>query len=485
VRTVAWIPEDEPGYRPKRREAPGEAPADPDSEAVLENDEEEDLWTGEAFGGGDADLAALGEGELPAAPSAGETTFSPEPGADLGGGPGGDGLPAGGSRVVKVIGYIPGSPLDKETIAGFLGRSRITGLDSGFLELREPSTNEVLYLKTTFDRSLQREAEKWVAAAGALDAALVVMDPLDGRVLALAGRESSSDANPAVAGSFPAASVFKIVTAARAMDLNGYDRNSYVLFDGGRHTLFRSNVVKEPDSGRHKATLEEGFAHSINSVFGKLGIYTLGPEELRQAAELFRFNSPIIFEMEVAPSSFVLEDKEDSFLLAELASGYNRTTKASPLHAAMLAAAVYNEGRMMEPFFVEEATDGRGSSLYRGAPRSLGEAVSAETARELLVLMRAAVYEGTGRKRFFDALTHPVLKDLELGGKSGTINDTEGNSVDWFVALSKIRGKDGKEARPLAVAAVIVHNGRVRLSSQELARRAVLNYYKSGRSPGV
>jgi cell division protein FtsI/penicillin-binding protein 2 len=271
--------------------------------------------------------------------------------------------------------------------------------------------------------------------------------------------------------------VFKIVTAAAAVERNGYGEGDYVLFDGGRHTLYKGNVLKEPDVGRHKATLREGFAHSINSVFGKLGVYTVGPDGLREAAESFLFNSPIIFEMEVTPSSFVVGDREDSFLLAGLASGYNRTTKASPLHAAMLVAAVHNGGVVMEPWFVGEVTDGQGRSLYRGAPKELGRVMSGGTASLIRELMRAAVMEGTGRKRFHDFDTHRVLKGLDLGGKSGTINDTEGNPVDWFVALSQIKGLEGEEARPLAIAAVVVHARGTRLSAQDLVRRGVLSYY--------
>jgi cell division protein FtsI/penicillin-binding protein 2 len=411
------------------------------------------------------------------APSAGELAFAPDCEAEAGCAPDPYREPDG-PRIVKVIGYTPGSPLDKELLAGFLGQERLDRLETGYIELREPNSGEALFIKTTFDKTLQAEAEKWVRGAGGFDAALVVMDPLTGKILAMAGAGARSKLNPAVAGSFPAASVFKIVTAAAAIELNSYTRDNYVLFDGGRHTLFKSNVVKEPDSGRHKATLKEGFAHSINSVFGKLGIYNVGPDALKEKAELFRFNSPILFEMEVTPSSFTVEDREDSFHLAGLASGYNRTTKASPLHMAMLTASVYNDGKILEPYFAEEASDSRLNILYTGEPKLLGRAMGAETSLELRELMRGAVYDGTGRKRFHDAATHRILKDLDLGGKSGSINDTEGNPVDWFVAFSSIKGKTGADARPLAIAAVVVQGGRTRMSSQELVRRAVLSYYK-------
>jgi hypothetical protein len=477
VRTVDYVPGDNLSDQAKSEEGQSAQNLSDDYklEGVLGMEEEEE--SEEAFGGGDNKY--LLEGEELNASQAGEAVFGPEMEPDYESS-GDISLPlsSDGPRIVKVIGYTPGSPLDKEILAGFLGQERLSGLESGYLELHEPTNGALLHIKTTFDKELQAEAEKWVKSAGSLDAALVVIDPLDGRVLAMAGSGSRSKLNPAVSGSFPAASVFKIITAAAAIERNNYTRDSYVLFDGGRHTLYKGNVVKEPDVGRHKSSLKDSFAHSINSVFGKLGIYTLGPDALKEAAESFRFNSPILFEMEVTPSSFVLEDREDSFMLAGLASGYNRTTKVSPLHAAMVVASVYNGGKIMEPYFVEEVSDGSYKLLYQGAPKALGEVMSQGTALELWELLKAAVYEGTGRKRFYDAETHKVLKHLDLGGKSGTINDTDGNSVDWFVALSRIKDQDGAMSRPLAIAAVIVHNGRTRTSSQELVRRAVLSYYK-------
>lgn len=474
VRTVARVPGEG---------LPQDDPvADPASEnpslLAEELEPEDDFYSEEAFGGGEPGFLGYGPDGLMPAPSAGETGPRPGDGPDGGFEPAFGPVDPDGPKVVKVIGYTSGSPLDKEILAGFLGQERLSGLESGFLELQEPSNGEILHLRTTFDRGLQAEAQKWVRAVGSLEAALVVLDPEDGKVLAMAGAGSGTKLNPAVAGSFPAASVFKLITAAAAMERNGYDEDSYVLYDGGRHTLYKSNVVKDPDVGRHKATFKESFAHSINSVFGKLGIYTLGAEELKAYAESFRFNSPILFEMEVTPSSFLVEDAEDPFLLAELASGYNRTTKASPLHAAMMVAAVHNGGRVMEPYFVEEVADNRNNVLYTGTPKELGKVMADGTASSLWTLMKATVYEGTGRKRFYDATSHPVLRRLDLGGKSGTINDTEGNYVDWFVALAKLKDAEGKESKPLAIAAVVVHNGRARLSSQELVRRAVISYYK-------
>jgi hypothetical protein len=383
------------------------------------------------------------------------------------------------SVVVGKLGRGPHNPLKRTELAELLGKgARVIDAENGILAFSGPD-DEVLYAKTTLDAKLQNEVLKMVKTGGGLNVALVAMDPSDGRILAMAGVNGTDplDHNPALSGHVPAASVFKLVTAAAAMERNAYTRESTVLYDGGKHTLHKGNVVKEPDVGVHKASLEQGFADSINSVFGKLGIYTMLPEEFLAYGEKMGFNKEIPFDLPVGRSEFLLTDPEDPFVLAELASGFNKTTTVSPLHAALLVSSVANGGVMPSPWFVSEVADGDANPLYRGGPSNLGSVMSPATAEELKALMAATILQGTGKKEFKDALTHPVLKKLEIGGKSGTINDAKGNSVEWFVAGASLKGKTGAAAKPVAIAAVVVHDGRTRATPKEMTRKVLLSLY--------
>jgi cell division protein FtsI/penicillin-binding protein 2 len=379
--------------------------------------------------------------------------------------------------VVGRIALTPDNPLTRGELQGLLKDTALEPDASGALTFPGPN-GENLTASTALDPDFQAQAAKWVRNAGSVRAALVAVDPRDGRVLAIASLGGGGDEpGSALSGAIPAASVFKIVTAAAAIERNSYDRDSYVLFDGGKHTLFKSNVVKEPDRGIHRATLESGFAESINSVFGKLGVYTLGPEELHGYAEKVGFNRTIPFDLEVEPSVYEPGDPDDPFRLAELSSGFNRTTTVSPLHAALLAGGILSDGLMAEPWIVKAVKAPGGREVYRRTPRPLMRVMSRRTAGELAAMMRATVSEGTGRRGFWDAASHRTLSRLELGGKSGTINDTEGRHVDWFVASAALSAPADGDRRPLAVAAVVVHDGRTRETSRELVRKALIGYY--------
>jgi membrane peptidoglycan carboxypeptidase len=406
----------------------------------------------------------------------------PEPG--LGQGPAG-GPPA----IVGKLAPPPPAPryMAKAELADLIGPREIEKAEAGLFEVYD-SMGQPFFVRTTLDPELQAQALKMVRGSGALRAALVAIDPGTGRVLALAGA-GNPEGNVALEGSFPAASVFKIVTAAAAMEMADFNAMTPVAYDGSKHTLYKANLGKGPDQGLHRSTLRDSFAESVNSVFGKLGAFSLGAGGLEAMALNFGFNESLAFELPLAESMFDLgEDPEDGFRLAELASGFNRETRLSPVHGALIASVALNGGDLYEPTVVSQVLDMNGDVVYRGRPKLLGKAVSLQTSEELSVLMQAAMVNGTGRKRFGDAERNPVLSKLIMGGKSGTINDENGDRVDWFVAFATPSagapdaddfsgGPDSAPQGSLALAAVVVHDGRTNVVSQELVRGALMAYY--------
>lgn len=368
--------------------------------------------------------------------------------------------------------------LEKKDLAGLIGSRSLGGDGKHLLEISDKDGN-LLFVRTTLLPELQALGDGWVKSTKAQQAALVVINPDNGEVLTMAGHQAGGDSsNVALTGSFPAASLFKIVTAAAAVEKADLSADSKLAYDGGKHTLYKNNLSKEPNQGRQSTTLKESFAESINSVFGKLGAFTLGPEELADFAGRFGFNRDIEFEMPVETSRFIV-DGDDDFHLAELASGYNRSTKVSPLHGALMAATVVSGGNLYKPSMVREVFDRENRIYYRSEPSAPKEIISRATADELASLMRSAVEEGTGRRVLGAAAKeHPVLSRLIIGGKSGTINNDLGQRVDWFVAWARPRPETGCEDR-LALSAVVVHNGQTTITSQRMIRDALAAYYKN------
>ena len=111
-------------------------------------------------------------------------------------------------------------------------------------------------------------------------------------------------------------------------------------------------MKKTKNKYTNKTSFKKAFASSVNSVFGKLGIFDLGQEVMSDYADKFLFNEIIPFDFPVEMSTIQIPD--DDYGLAEIASGFNRKTMISPLHAALLASVVANNGIMMSPWLVEK-----------------------------------------------------------------------------------------------------------------------------------
>lgn len=368
--------------------------------------------------------------------------------------------------------------LDKQELAYLIGQSGLNHLGDGrFVVKTTPQSSFVV--QTTIDPGYQAFLNDRLARAQAPMAAMAVIDPYSGRVLALASwdRLPGQD-NYAVKSAFPAASVFKIVTAAAAVDAAGLKASSKTPYNGRSTTLYKGQLKNKKTRWTRYPTLAESFAKSVNPVFGKLAQGPVGPDLLEAYAHRLGFNQALRFEFPLDQSQ-VEVPQADRYHLAEVGSGFNRQTTLSPLHGALIAAAVLNNGLMMEPYVVDRVTvrDGRGAGreAYRGHPEALRRVFSQDTAREMRRLMATTVSKGTVRSIFRRSRRDKVLKQLDLGGKTGSINDpSQRYRCDWFVGYARHR----QTGRAIALGVLVTHDLKRRgLRAPLLARQAIREYF--------
>jgi len=323
-----------------------------------------------------------------------------------------------------------------------------------------------LTVQSSLDTSLQDKILALLKRSRTVQAAVVVLSPTDGRILAMANYEKGGQGdNLCTKAVFPAASLFKIVSAAAALETAGFTPERAVLFTGGKHTLYKRQLKKKAGPYATKISFSKAFGSSINSVFGKMGIYDLGRTVMTEYAERFFFNRVIPFDFPVEQSTINVPD--DDYGLAEIASGFNRETLISPLHAALLAAAVVNNGTMMAPRLVERVFKESGELLYQSRPTMLTSPISRGTAKDLKVLMRDTILNGTCRKTFHALRRSRAFRDVELGAKTGTINDKlDQFKYDWLTVYAL--PKDGTKG--ICMAVLSVHGEKLGIRANELGR---------------
>jgi cell division protein FtsI/penicillin-binding protein 2 len=297
----------------------------------------------------------------------------------------------------------------------------------------------------TIDLNLQKIADEALAATGAPYAAAVMVSVHDGRVLALAGRSSNEGRSIDVATHAwaPAASVFKLVTAAALVE-HGVAPDERVCYHGGVHSVEPDNLKSVRRWDTSCQSLSWAVAKSQNAIIARLAHDHLPPVELERTAHALGFGERLPFDLPVEASSVSLP-RGDSLDYARAAAGFWHTT-LSPLHGAALAAAIARGGMAAPLHLVEKVVDASGTASHPLRPtharRELPEAVAQAVAK----MMVGTTTFGTARLGFHDKRGRTILP-VPVAGKTGTLN-RRGNcsgrvgcggdflAYSWFVGFA-------------------------------------------------
>jgi len=330
-------------------------------------------------------------------------------------------------------------------------------------------------VESTLDPELQQYIIDLLKRSGTEKAAVVALRPDDGRILAMVSYDKRGHHERlCLKADFPAASLFKIVSAAAALEESGFTPQKPVYYNGRKYTLYKRQLKQTHNRYTQKMPFKKAFGLSINPVFGKLGIYTLGRETMTACAEKFCFNQSIPFDLPVQKS--VVHVPEQDFGLAEIASGFNKITRISPLHAALLAATVANDGVMMKPWVIKRIYGEGGELLFENRPRQLTTAIDRNTANDLRIMMQETVKSGTCRRSFWRLRKKKCFRNVEMGAKTGTINDRNDEfKYDWLTAF--VLPPDGKKS--LCIAVMGVHGKVLGIRANRLGRYIIDHYISS------
>ena len=390
-------------------------------------------------------------------------------------GTGGDSYPHGVAGKPVALTYAAADnirPIEKSDVQQMLNGERFVNLEKKSLDVYY--LGKPYHIDTSLDIPLQQYLQGKLNRTTSRYIGIVVMDPADGRILSMIGYDkNNSQRNPCLNNEYPAASIFKIITAAAAIETNGLEADSPLFYNGRKHTLYRSQLKDRKNRWTRKISLQDSFAQSINPVFGKFGARDLGKSVLEKYAAAFGFNRKIDFELPMTPSVVTISD--EPYRWAEIASGFNRMTTLSPLHGALIAATVLNEGKLIEPTIIEKVIDGDGRTIYRGHSETLSQAITPGASEIVHQLMRATVRSGTSRESFRGYRKDRVLSKLIIGGKTGSIsNKTQDARFDWFVGFAE--EKDGP--KKLAVSVVVAHEKYIGIRAGRYARMAIRHHFR-------
>ena len=381
-------------------------------------------------------------------------------------------------------GYYYGSVFDHAVGYSAKGKTGIEALANFYLltshvNLLEQVGNELAGRKnpgdnvyTTLDAELQQAA---YAALGDRKGVVIAMEPDTGKVLAMVskpgydpntllqdwdwltdgGNGEGQLLNRATQGLYPPGSTFKIVTALEYMREHPGGYRDYQFDCSGVYVNGDYRIKCYHGTAHGHQDFTRSFANSCNGAFSSLGL-GLNLGAFRDTAKSLLFNSPLhITGLPYKPSSFQMGPGADTWEILQTSIGQG-TTQVTPMHNAMITAAIANGGTLMKPYFLNSVETAGGEEIKKFMPASYGSLMTAGEAEGLTELMRTVVTEGTGSAVRTDAYT--------VAAKTGSAEFETGKETHaWFTGFAPVEnpklvvtvlveegGSGGKAAAPIA-----------------------------------
>lgn len=346
-----------------------------------------------------------------------------------------------------------------------LGRIRVEA-DQVTAPLRTGGT-AVLTLRP----GLQQTAERLLRDARPRAGAIVAADARSGRLLVWASLGLGS---AGILGTrAPSASLFKIVTTAALLELDGVHPATRVCHSGGSSRIERRHLEAPHGEDVQCHPFWQALGHSRNAVYAQLVTRHLMRDELVTMGARFGFGADLPFDVS-APLGR-LEVPYNDLAFARAATGF-QGSDLTPLGALELAFVVAAGGNRPRLRIVAAAED------YVAPPtlRIEDRVIEPRTAANLRWMMEVTVDQGTSAEAFADPAGQPYLRNVRVAGKTGTLQpEPSGPTTTWFVGFAPSRD-------PRIVVSVLLENGRVwHRKANEVARDLLRAYFASRGFRGI
>lgn len=333
---------------------------------------------------------------------------------------------------------------------------------------------------TTFNTTLQK------AASEALDGkkgAVVVMEPSTGKILAMVSKpdynpnrieeiweslskdsntEQSYLLNRATQGRYPPGSTFKILTALEYLREFPEEVSDFSYYCEGSYEYHGAVIQCYHKNAHGMISFETAFAKSCNGAFASIAS-RLSSKRFTDLCEDFLFNRDLPIALSYVSSQFQYQEDSPEWEVMQTAIGQG-TVEMTPLHQAMVAATIANDGVMMKPYLVDRITDANGYTKKKYKPQKYREPISLEEAEKLTEWMTLCVTDGTGY--------HAMSENYSVAGKTGTAEwDPKKEAHSWFVGFAPA------EAPEIVVSVIVEEGGAGSIKAASIADTLFQTWY--------
>lgn len=217
--------------------------------------------------------------------------------------------------------------------------------------------------------------------------------------------------NRTISDTYEPGSVFKIITAAAALEENIWDMSkNYVC--GGAIQVDDRRMHCSHREGHGTQTFAQAFANSCNPFFIQLGL-DMGVDNFYKYFEAFGFTEKTGIDLpseEIGNYHSADSMKKTKVQLASSAFGQSFTV--TPIQTITAVSAIANGGKLLRPYVVAKTVDPEGNVISETEPVVKRQVVSEKTAEIITGMMEDVVATGTGKNAY--------VAGYRVAGKTGT-----------------------------------------------------------------
>lgn len=317
-----------------------------------------------------------------------------------------------------------------------MGRGIMTG--GGPYEKEEHYRNIILTIDKQIQHVVETELSHSVQKWGANGGMVIVMDPMTGKILALASHpffnpnqfiqyRPRSWRNRAISDVFEPGSMFKAFLAAAVLEEKVVQPTDSFYCENGFYTVYDRTIRDHTKHGW--LTFHQVIKVSSNIGAAKAA-EKIGKERFYRYLCDFGFGEKTRAGLPGEAKGILQHPRYwPPVTLNTIAFGQGIAVTGIQMAAAF--SAIANGGVLMKPQVVERITDERGKVIQSFQPEAVRRVISEETSRKVIALLKAATEKGgTGEQA--------VPLGYEVAGKTGTAQKVDsilgGYSEDKFTS---------------------------------------------------
>ena len=226
--------------------------------------------------------------------------------------------------------------------------------------------------------------------------------------------------NKCVSERYEPGSVFKIITAASALEEKAIDINKFTYYCDGLEILPDGDeqlTVKCHKIDGHKSeTFQDALTNSCNPAFMNIG-RALGIEKFHSYFDAFGFEEQTGIDLPAEGLGDLppLEDTPERRAMThiDLAEGsFGQCETVTPIELITACSAVVNGGYLLRPYVVDKIVDSDGNIVLRNERTVRRQVISEDTSAKMRTALENVVVDNQSG--------NVNIKGYAIGGKSGT-----------------------------------------------------------------